>query len=120
MVDIPPTLINAIREERAVLFLGAGASIEAKHPKGERIPQGDKLRDLICDKFLGGGLKERPLHSVAMMAASEAGDSNFDEYIYELFLPFQPAEFHLMIPKFRWRAIATNLNSELKSTLSSW
>jgi hypothetical protein len=52
MVEIAPALIDAIKEQRAVLFLGAGASRDAKHPKGEQIPQGDHLRDMICDKFL--------------------------------------------------------------------
>ena len=70
MVDIPPALTNAIEEQRVVLFLGAGASQNAKHPNGEQIPQGDNLRNLICKKFLGGKLKERPLYAVAAMATS--------------------------------------------------
>ena len=107
MTDIPPVLIDAIREERAVLFLGSGASIQALHPTGERIPQADKLRDLICDEFLGGKLKEKPLSAVSAMATTEAGLLGFQEYIREFFLPFGPADFHLLVPKFRWRAIAT-------------
>ena len=90
-----------------MLFLGAGASQTAKHPTGDRIPQGEFLRDLICDKFLGGELKQKPLTAVASMAASEAGLSKFQEYIHQLFLPFEPTDFHLLMPKFRWRAIAT-------------
>ena len=90
-----------------MLFLGAGASQTAKHPTGDRIPQGECLRDLICDKFLGGELKQKPLTAVASMAASEAGFSKFQEYIHQLFLPFEPTDFHLLMPKFRWRAIAT-------------
>ena len=107
MVDIPPTLVDAIKGEHAVLFLGAGASQNAKHPRGDQIPQGDHLRDLICDKFLGGKLKQKSLTAVADMAANEAGSSEFQKYIRELFLPFEPADFHLLIPQFRWRAIAT-------------
>jgi len=107
MVDIPPALIDAITEQRTVLFLGAGASRDAKHPKRDQIPQGDRLRDLICDKFLGGKLRQKPLNAVAAMAASEAGISIFQTYIRDLFMPFEPADFHLLIPKFRWRAIAT-------------
>ena len=107
MVDIPPALIDAIKEQRAVLFLGAGASRNAKHPKGDQIPQGDRLRDLICGKFLGGKLMQRPLNAVAAMAASEAGLAAFQTYILDLFMPFEPADFHLLIPKFRWRTIAT-------------
>ena len=107
MVDIPPALTNAIEEQRVVLFLGAGASQNAKHPNGEQIPQGDNLRNLICKKFLGGKLKERPLYAVAAMATSEAGLTAFQTYIRELFMPFEPAAYHLLIPNFRWRAIAT-------------
>ena len=88
-------------------FLGAGASHHAKHPKGDQIPEGDRLRDLICDKFLAGKLKQKPLNAVAAMAASEAGLSAFQKYIQDLFMPFEPADFHLLITQFRWRAIAT-------------
>lgn len=107
MINIPPALIAAIKEQRAVLFLGAGASRYAKHPRGELIPQGDKLRDLISDKFLGGKLKDRSLSAVAAIAANEAGLIAFQSYVRELFLPFEPADFQLLIPKFRWRAIVT-------------
>ena len=96
MVEIPPALINAIKEQRAVLFLGAGASRDAKHPDGDKIPQGAQLGDLICAKFLGGELLERPLSSVAAMAASEAGLADFQAYIREFLLPFEPADFHLL------------------------
>ncbi len=107
MVEIPPALLEAIRKHRAVLFLGAGASREAKHPDGLQIPQVNQLREMICDKFLNEELKEHSLSYVAAMAASEAGLIPFQEFIRELFLPFEPADFHLLIPQFRWGAIAT-------------
>ena len=65
MIDIPPTLKDAVKEQRAVLFLGAGASRNAKHPNGDQIPEGDSLRKLICHKFLGGKLMQKPLNAVA-------------------------------------------------------
>ena len=107
MVEIPPALLDAIRKQRAVLFFGAGASRKAKHPEGIPIPQGSQLLEMICDKFLNEESKGSSLSHVAAMAASEAGLIQFQEYIRELFLPFEPADFHLLIPKFRWRAIAT-------------
>ena len=107
MASIPPALVDAVREQRAVLFLGAGASRSASHPKGIAVPTGDGLRDLICEKFLGGALKEKPLIAVAAYAANEVGLGAFQKYIHDLFDPFGPAPFHLLIPKFRWRAIAT-------------
>ena len=40
MAEIPAALVEAIKEQRAVLFLGAGASRYAKHPNGDQIPPG--------------------------------------------------------------------------------
>jgi hypothetical protein len=74
MADIPSALIDAVKEQRAVLFLGAGASVGAKHPKSHLIPLGDRLRDLICDKFLGGALKHRPLSAVAAILGQPSRD----------------------------------------------
>ena len=107
MSNIPESLINAIKEQRAVLFLGAGASRDAEHPEGKRIPQSSKLRDLICDKFLDGKLKKEPLNFVATLATNEVGILEFQRYICDLLLSFEPSDFHLLIPKFRWRAIVT-------------
>jgi hypothetical protein len=107
LINLPVPLITAIQEQRAILFLGAGASINAVHPKGAAVPPGDKLRDEISDKFLGGALKNRPLTAVAAMAASEVGLIQFQKYIRDLFLDFAPAPFHLLVPTFRWRAIVS-------------
>ena len=62
---------------------------------------------MICDKFLGGKLKDRPLTIISAMAANEAGLATFQLFIRELFQPFEPAPFHNLTPKFRWRAITT-------------
>ena len=107
MSNIPESLINAIKEQRAVLFLGAGASRDAKHPDGKKIPQSYKLRDLICDRFLNGELKTKLLGYVVSLAASQSGISEFQRYIRDLLLAFEPSVFHLLIPEFRWRAIVT-------------
>lgn len=107
MVEIPKSLIDAVREQRSVLFLGAGASHGAKHPNKKQIPLGDSLRDEIRNKFIGKISPNAPLSLVASIATNEAGLSELQEYIYELFKPFEPASHHLLIPTFRWRAIAT-------------
>src|SRR5271165_1533786 len=106
-ISLSPSLINAVREQRAILFLGAGASIGAEVAGGENVPSGDRLRDKLCDQFLGGQLKDKPLVAVAAFAADEVGLVQMQRYIAELFGIFQPAEFHKLIPTFRWRAIAT-------------
>lgn len=107
MLMLPPTLIDAVREQRAVLFLGTGASIGARHPKSARLPLGDNLRDQISDHFLKGALKDRNLTFVAATAANEAGLPHLQKYIHDLFDPFQPADFHALVPRFRWKALVT-------------
>jgi tetratricopeptide (TPR) repeat protein len=104
---LPATLIAAIQEQRAILFLGAGASRDAAHPKNAQIPLGEKLRDLLCDKYFGGQLKDRPLTAVAAMAASEVGLVHMQKFVRDIFLDYSPADFHMLLPTFRWRAIAT-------------
>jgi SIR2-like domain len=104
---LPPSLVSAVQEQRAILFLGSGASLGAIHPRRDAIPVGEQLRDRICDQFLGGALKDRALTAVAAMAASEVGLTHLQKYIRDVFIDFDPADFHLLIPTFRWRAIAT-------------
>jgi hypothetical protein len=106
VITLPPALVNAVKEQRAILFLGAGASIDAE-PRAIRVPRGDDLRDKLSDKFLGGGLKSKSLAAVAAMAATEAGLIHVQKFVKEIFDPFRPAEFHKIIPRFRWRSIAT-------------
>jgi cold shock CspA family protein len=106
-VALPPTLIAAVQEQRAILFLGSGASRDAVHPKGAQIPVGEKLRDILCDKYFAGRLKDRHLTAVAAMAAAEVGLTQLQKYVREIFLDYGPADFHMLLPKFRWRAIAT-------------
>ncbi|HTV27354.1 MAG TPA: SIR2 family protein, partial [Xanthobacteraceae bacterium] len=74
---------------------------------GEKIPSGDRLRDKLCDQFLGGQLKDKPLVAVAAIAADAVGLAQMQKYIADLFGVFGPADFHKLIPTFRWRAIAT-------------
>jgi tetratricopeptide (TPR) repeat protein len=104
---LTPVLVEEIQRGNAILFLGAGASRGAQGPKGETAPSGDKLRDLLSDKFLGGDLKSKPLSQVAEFAKNEAGLPKVQVYIKDLFSPLQPADFHLLIPTFRWYSIIT-------------
>jgi hypothetical protein len=57
--------------------------------------------------FLGGNLKHKPLNAVSAIAANEVGLAAFQLYIHDLLIPYEPADFHLLIPQFRWRGIAT-------------
>lgn len=106
-LSLPAQLINEMEGQRVVLFLGAGASFGARHPKGDKIPDGDKLRDEICDKFLGGEEKKKPLATVAEYAVNESSRVKLQEFLRERLIEFGPADFHLLIGQFRWHAIAT-------------
>jgi hypothetical protein len=107
MVELPTSLVNAVEEQNAVLFLGAGASYGAGHPQGKTIPSGLALRDLLSDRFLGGALKDRSLAAVAEFAANETSLGTAQQFVRDLFEPFGPATFHKFLPTFRWKAIAT-------------
>lgn len=107
-LELPAALVDAVREGNAILFLGSGASIGAKHPNPQRsAPKGDDLKILLSDKFLGGRLKDRSLAAVAQFCVSEAGLLQLQAYLKELLLDFSPADFHLLIPEFHWHAVAT-------------
>jgi hypothetical protein len=107
MTDLPSNLIDALRSNNVVLFLGAGASMGAKHPAGNAIPSGSQLRDMISDRFLDGHLKDRSLAEVAEYAVSETDLLTVQTYIRDIFVPFRPADYHKIIPLFPWRAILT-------------
>ena len=110
--QIPSYLIQAIGDGQVVLVLGAGASVGALHPKGCRPPVGSELGTLLSTKFLGGRFQNLPLASVSELAISESDLVAVQDYIAEVFLPFQPASFHKLLPTFKWAGLAT-LNYDL-------
>jgi hypothetical protein len=100
-------LIEKIQNGEAILFLGAGATIGATSTKSRKAVNGNELRDLISDKFLGGKKKDWPLSRVADYAKNQSSLMEVQSFIKELFEPLLPAEFHELIPSFRWHAIIT-------------
>ena len=104
---LTPWLLEKITKGDAILFLGAGAVKGATGKSKEVALTGPQLRDRISDQFLGGELKERPLAEVAEIAKNESSLSDVQSYIYRLFEPLQPADFHKIIPSFRWHSIIT-------------
>lgn len=106
-MDIPEPLINDVRSGRVVLILGAGASIGATDKKGQPPLLGDRLRDLIADRFLGGKYKNDPLEFVAELASSETSIADVQNFIADQFRDLRPAPFHTILTTFRWRGIAT-------------
>jgi hypothetical protein len=106
-LELPPALVTAVTEQAAVLFLGAGASFGACHPNHAKIPSGNDLKDHLSERFLGGKLKNRTLSHVAEMCISETDLLTVQTFIRDKFLPFEPADHHLIIPRFFWHAIVT-------------
>jgi tetratricopeptide (TPR) repeat protein len=107
-MDIPPILIDQIKDGRVLLFLGSGAAIGASHPDSINPPVGDGLSKLIADRFLGSDFYNRPLTQISELAISETDLLTVQSFVADLFKDFYPADFHKLIPKFTWKAIATS------------
>ncbi|MGA9047543.1 MAG: SIR2 family protein [Dehalococcoidia bacterium] len=106
-MNIPQALLDEIRNGNAVLFLGAGASIGSKNNKGGTLPSSKDLTKLISNKFLGSNYVDYSLSAIAELAISESSLFEVQEFIKNIYYDFQPANFHGLIPTFRWHGIAT-------------
>jgi len=106
-MEIPKSLVDQIKTGNVVLFLGAGASYDAIHPEGKKIPLGNTLSDMIVDEFLTADYKGEALQIVSELAISECNLYDVQQFIYEVFEPFQPNVTHNKIPNFIWKAIVT-------------
>jgi len=107
MKEIPKILIDNIRSRNVVLFLGAGFAYNAKHPENKKAPLGNKLKDIIADKFLDGKYKDSSLTYVSDLAISETNLFDVQNLIYDIFEKFYPNDNHVTYTKFPWKAIFT-------------
>ncbi|MBE70525.1 MAG: hypothetical protein CMO07_07225 [Thalassospira sp.] len=109
-IEIPFILEEAIKDQRAVIVIGAGASKECVNESGQTPPDGNQLRDLIAEKFLGKkpGTEKRDLMTVSEIAISSGAGSAavFDEIEFHL-RDFRPSQAHKALAHFRWRGLAT-------------
>ena len=106
--EIPFLLSEAVKNGRAILFLGAGASKECKNASGQTPPDGDGLRDLLAHKFFGKAMPRRSLQHVAELAIqSGAGAPLVFEAVNAAFDGFPTSVAHKLMCDFNWRAIAT-------------
>ncbi len=105
--SLPDALLESVRNQRVILFLGAGTSMESKDQNGNSPPSGSKLRDLIGTKFFGKSLQEYDLALLSEIAIQEHNETLVFQYIKSILEPFEPSPAHFLIPTFRWRAIAT-------------
>lgn len=105
--EVTPWFLEKIMSGKAILFLGAGACFGAKGTGDSRPISGDELRDLICDNFLGGDQKDKSLVKVADYAKHQSSLTEVQVFIKNQFLSLQPADFHKLIPTFKWHSIFT-------------
>jgi hypothetical protein len=121
MVTVPEPLLDAIRSKKTVLFLGAGASKEAKNSHGSSPPDANQLRDILAMEFFRKPMPYRDVMAVAEMAAEAAGGRpRVFEAVRKAFDGFQPSEAHKRVPLFYWRTIATtNYDLLLESAYST-
>ena len=96
-----------MRNQRVILFLGAGASMEAENKDGKHPPSEGEFQELLGQKFFGGSMKGYNLALLSEMAIQAHGEALVFNYIKNVFEPFEPSSAHYLIPTFRWRAIAT-------------
>ncbi|WP_141134393.1 SIR2 family protein [Jannaschia aquimarina] len=106
-IDIPAQLVDAMREQRVILLLGSGASLGSLDAKKRKIPTARQLASDIAEKFLNERFKSRDLMRVSELALSQAGENQFNQWLRDYFEPFEPTSAHLLLPKFRWRLVAT-------------
>jgi hypothetical protein len=90
-----------MEQQRVILFLGAGASMEAGAPSSE------KLSAALAERFFGSAMNGYDLMSVAEMALRAHGNGVVFEHLLTLLAGFEPSDAHRLLPTFRWRGVAT-------------
>ena len=106
-MELPQTLINQVRQGRVVLFLGAGATKGARGTEGNEPPLGNELKSRIAAQFLTGDYSSESLAWVAELAMSATDPFRVQDFIADQFRNLIPADYHLLIPTFHWRGLAT-------------
>jgi len=102
-MKIPEELYKYIISGNCVLFVGAGASIEAGAPSAEEMVQE------LSKKYLQGKHQEEPLSKVSSYIETKPGlgRRSVVDYLINRLSPLKPSKAHLLLPKFRWAAIYT-------------
>jgi nucleoside phosphorylase/TolA-binding protein len=106
-MTVPPALVDQIRSGQAVLVLCTGACLDATRTDLKRPPDPKALSALLANKFLASSHKDRPLAEVEDLAVSEAGLSDVQRFIADLYDRIEPSQVHDSITTFVWRAIVS-------------
>ena len=107
MSNLFQDISNKVAKGRVSLVLGAGASVGATLPEDREILLGDDLKLLLCKKFLSGNFEDHDLKYVSDMAISSSSLFDVQDFIGCYFQDIAPAQFHIKIPNYHWRAIFT-------------
>ncbi len=109
-MEISSVLKEQVAQQKVALFLGAGASLDARDVRADRQPSaldGRGLGEKLSDRYLSGKFQDRPLHEIAEYAISESGLVDVQEYIRDEMQYLEPTEAHLLMSRFRWAGLAT-------------
>ena len=106
-MEIPAALGSNIQSGNVVLLLGSGASLAARNSRGDKAPSTKELGGRIADKFLGPEFRGYPLSQIAEIAINETDLVTVQEFIREVFEPFEPTEAHELLCRFKWYGLVT-------------
>ncbi|WP_158667353.1 SIR2 family protein [Agrobacterium bohemicum] len=102
---IPDELISAVREGRAALFMGSGASRGATGFESGNVPDGQGLADILAERLLPPQYKGLNLKRVYDLCCNQRDVRTVQKILFDLFDPLQPAEFHRLIATFPWAGL---------------
>jgi tetratricopeptide (TPR) repeat protein len=100
-VAIPHRLKAHIQAGECVLFLGAGASIDAGGPTAQA------LSDELSEHFLGLPAGSYPLSEAAALVDAEDGRRTLNQWLVRRLEHLEPSDAIRAISTFRWKAIYT-------------
>jgi energy-coupling factor transporter ATP-binding protein EcfA2 len=107
----------ALLDGRAILFLGAGASLGGTNSKGESPPLGKDLAPLIAQKA-GWSYDGEPLSTV-YSAAKDALGTGLDDFLAQYYRDVKPSAAQVKIASFPWlRIYTTNIDDGLENALT--
>jgi hypothetical protein len=105
---VSPYLLSKIKEGKAILFLGAGASYGCTSADGKKSAlMGADLGKAISKSFLGGQRETEPLAKIADYAIADSSLLDVQLFVRGIYESIEPRDFHSLIPKFKWKAIVT-------------
>lgn len=99
-------LIQAMRDNNVVLFLGAGASYGSKTSGGDQIPLGETLKVFLLD-LLGIDDKDLRLDQIAKDVRKFFGDDGLKTKLEEKFLETRPSPEINELFSYRWNRCYT-------------